>query len=252
MSGEPKQAENRDGEGSRIRLARRLLRGLGRAALATAMADGGWPYASLVMVAADYDGSPLLLLSDLAEHSRNIARDPRVSLLFDGTAGLAEPLTGPRLSVLGEARPDDTPRRQARYLARHPDAEGYAGFGDFRLYRVAVTRAHLVAGFGRIDWIGASELLLPEPQALAAADWEAAVVAHMNADHADAVDLCARALLGGEGSGWRLTGCDVEGCDLRRGGAVLRLDFPAPAPDAAAVRTALVQLVRDARARHPK
>jgi len=141
------------------RPVRALIRSADRAVLATAL--GGWPYASLVLPAADADGAPLLLLSDLAEHARNLKADPRCSLLFDGTQGLADPLTGLRVTVMGEARPIADKALVERFVARHPSAELYAGFGDFRLYRMAVARAHVVAGFGRIHWLDASALLGP-------------------------------------------------------------------------------------------
>ena len=220
------------------------MRALDRATLATSFE--GWPYASLVLVALDHDASPLLLLSDLAEHSKNIKRDPRLSLLFDGTAGRDDPLTGARVSVLGEARPETDPRRLARFTARHPAAAGYAGFADFKLYRVAVIRAHLVAGFGKINWIAADALLLPDADPGFAAA-ESDILAHMNADHADTLDLYAARLAEGSGSGWRLTGVDPEGADLRRGGGVARLDFGRPVRDAQEVRRAFVQLARRAR-----
>jgi len=104
--------------------ARRLLRSLDRAALATSLApgSGGGPYVSLVLVATAPDGAPLLLLSDLAQHTMNMAAEPRVALLFDGTAGLAEPLTGARATVLGRAARSADERLRARFLARHPDA----------------------------------------------------------------------------------------------------------------------------------
>ena len=105
-----------------------------------------WPYASLVLVAVDHDLSPILLLSDLAEHTKAIAADDRVSLLFDGTHGLDQPLTGPRVTLVGRAARTDDARLARRFLARHPDAEMYAGFKDFHFYRVAVERAHLVGG----------------------------------------------------------------------------------------------------------
>jgi len=143
-------------------LARRLLRGLDRAVLATSL--DGWPYASLVMVATAPEGQPLLLISDLAQHTMNISGEPRVSLLFDGTAGRDEPLTGPRVSLLGEAHRVEDARLLQRFVARHPSAGLYAGFGDFHLYRVAAERAHLVAGFGRIDWIAAADLLPAGPR----------------------------------------------------------------------------------------
>ncbi|WP_374446818.1 HugZ family protein, partial [Stella sp.] len=206
----------------------------------------GWPYASLVLVAADAAGRPLLLLSDLADHSRNIAADARVSLLFDGTVGLERPLAGQRLSLLGRAAVVGDGAARARYLARHPDAAQYAGFADFRLYRVQPERAHLVAGFGRIRWLAGDRLGPPvDPGEVAAA--EAGIVGHMNADHPDAIQLYARAA-GSREVGWRMTGVDVEGCDLRLGAAVLRVDFAEPCTDAGAVRRELVRQVRAARA----
>ena len=118
----------------------------------------GAPYVSLVLTALDEQGAPLLLMSDLSQHSQNIAADPRVSLLFDGTAGLADRLTGERVSLIGAARIDDDAGLRALYVQAHPSAALYAGFGDFHLYRVTVERAHLVAGFGRIHWIEAADL----------------------------------------------------------------------------------------------
>jgi putative heme iron utilization protein len=225
--------------------ARRLMRSLDRATLATSLA--GWPYASLVLVALDHDASPLLLISALAQHTQNLKAENRVSLLFDGTGGLDDPLTGPRVTVLGTAQRDDAPRLKERFVARHPSAELYAGFADFALWRVAVERAHLVAGFGRIHWIGAAELLFDASGAAALAAAERDIVKHMNDDHADAVGLYATKLLGRSGEGWRMTGVDPEGVDLRRGGAIARLDFANPINDAEGARTELVRRVREAR-----
>lgn len=232
--------------------ARELVRSLDRAALATALPgeNGTWPYASLVLAAVDHDLSPILLMSDLAEHSKAIRADDRVSLLFDGTAGLEQPLTGPRVSLLGRAAPigdgGDDERLKRRFLMRHPDAEMYAGFGDFRFYRVALERAHLVGGFGKIRWLTAAELM-PAPPAAALVDAEAAIVAHMNDDHADAVGLYAAKLLGLEGAGWRMTGIDGEGVDLRRGGMVARLALPSPVSGPDEARKGLIALAAKAR-----
>jgi len=137
--------------------AKRLIRDLDRATLATSL--DGWPYASLVLVTVAPDGAPLLFISNLAQHTANLKKDSRLSLLFDGTAGLAEPLTGPRVTVLGRAAPIKDEALLASYVARHPSSGIYAGFPDFNLYRVEIERAHLVAGFGRIDWIEGAELL---------------------------------------------------------------------------------------------
>ena len=146
-------------DGTAGREARRIVRACDRACLATLLADGGGPYGSLVLSACDHHGAPLLLLSDLADHTRNIAADPRVALLFDGTAGLEDPLSGPRVTLVGRARTAEAPHLRVRYLARHPGAAAYADFADFRLYRVAVDRAHIVAGFGRVRWLDGEHVL---------------------------------------------------------------------------------------------
>ncbi|WP_042442225.1 HugZ family protein [Azospirillum sp. B510] len=235
--------------------ARRLMRACDRAALATARrpaddgtGDGddaaGWPYPSLVLVAFDHDGSPLLLLSTLADHTRNLLADGRVGLLFDATAGLAQPLTGARLSVLGRAERSDDPVHRERYLRRHPDAAFYAGFADFAIYRVAVERAHLVAGFGRIHRLSAAELDLPAP-APALAAGEAALLDQLNGEGYGSRLV---PIADGDGAssreGWSLTGLDPEGCDLRRGGYVARVDFEQRIPDPESAKLMLDTLIR--------
>lgn len=231
------------------RAVRALLRGLDRAALATALPalEGGaaWPYASLVLVAVDHDLTPILLLSDLAEHSKAIAAESRVSLLFDGTGGLDQPLSGARVTLLGRIEQTIDPRLARRFLARHPDAEMYASFKDFHFYKVAPERAHLVAGFGRIHWFGADALLYPPAAALC--ESEPGIIEHMNTDHADAVQLYATRLLGRDGDGWTMTGIDPEGADLRRGGVVLRLPFAKAVTTAEEARVELVRLVKQVR-----
>src|SRR5262249_41275641 len=225
--------------------ARRLMRSAHRAVLATRLAQSdGWPYASLVLLACDHGGAPLLLLSDLAEHSRNIAKDDRVSLLADGTEGFEDPLTGPPLTLLGRATSSPDDRLRARFLARHPSAAFYAGFADFRLYRIVIERGHLVAGFGRIHWIDAGELRT-SAEAGALAEAEPGILRHMNEDHGDALDRMAHHLAGRSGASWRMTGIDPEGCDLRRGGEVARLQFGSPVTDAATARTELVRLAHE-------
>ncbi|MCA8932084.1 MAG: DUF2470 domain-containing protein [Rhodospirillaceae bacterium] len=226
-------------------LARRLLRGVDKAALATLMADGGAPYCSLVQVATADDGSPLLLLSDLAVHPANLKADPRVSLLFDGTAVHGATLEGPRLSLLGTIVVSDNPAHRTRYLARHPEAGLFADFTDFAIYAVTVTAAHLVAGFGRIDWIDPRQIVRPAPPALAAA--EAGILAHMNEDHADAILLYAEVLAEAPVGPWRMTGIDTDGIDLRAGGRVARVAFDAPVTDPVGARHGLIALVARAR-----
>jgi heme iron utilization protein len=232
-------------------IARGLIRAADRATLATSIARDGakWPYASLVMVACSGDATPLLFVSDLAEHTKNIARDVHVSLLFDGTGGLDEPLTGPRLTLLGRAHATDAPADHARFLARHPSAAPYASFHDFRTFRIEPTRGHLVAGFGRIHWIDGAEILYDAAAAGKIAALETDIIAHMNRDHGAALALYAQRLLGRSGDDWIMTGIDPEGIDLRCRGQIARIAFPAPVANAAEARATLVRLAQDARAK---
>ena len=140
--------------------ARALLK-LGRGSLGSlAERDGTlFPFVSLVLPALSAEGEPILLLSDLSDHARNLQRDARASLLLDGTVELKEPLTGPRLTLLGEVQVSpDQAGDKARYLAVHPEAEMYAGFGDFRFYRFRFFEGLFVAGFGRIFRLKPEEL----------------------------------------------------------------------------------------------
>ena len=237
-------------DAERARAVRRLVRACPTASLATLLADGGGrPYASLVLVACDHDAAPLLLLSDLAVHTRALAEDGRAALLFDGTAGLDDPLTGARVTLIGRVSQSGEARHRARFVARHPSAEAYAGFADFNVYRLAPERAHLVAGFGEVHWLPAEDLVFPADRDGPLMDSEADIVAHVNADHREAIARFASALLGlhAHADGWRMTGIDPEGVDLRARGQVARLDFPRPVHDAESARAALTALTGKAR-----
>ena len=237
----------------------RQCRGIARAATKAALATGlpssdkagaesgaPWPYASLVLVAVDHDGSPLLMLSDLAEHTRALEADARCSLLFDDIAGMDDPLTGARLSILGKAERSGDPVHRARFLARHPSAAQYADFGDFAVWRVAPARAHLVAGFGRITWLPGEDYVLAGAGAAELRDAEPRIVEHMNADHRDALADYAMRLLGLGGGPWEMSGIDTEGMDLRAGAANARVSFESPVFTAAEARAMLVALAKKA------
>ena len=225
--------------------ASRLLMRRARAAmLSTALkSKSGWPYGSLVSVALDCDLSPLMLFSNLSDHTRNLAFDSRASLLFEETSRRRNPQTGPRVTVLGKIKKTTDPRHRRRFLARHPEAALYAGFGDFNFYRMRIERIHFVGGFARAIWLRASDVFA-DAKAAAVAKAEPAILEHMNRDHADAIDHYANALLGCSGRGWEMTGVDPDGCDLRLGGRFARLEFDAPAKTRKAVRQALVGLAR--------
>lgn len=227
--------------------AKRLMRQALKAALATTHESTGFPYASLITVASEPDGTPVFLISTLAQHTKNLLADPRASILFDGTDGLGDPLQGGRISVYGRAEKSGDARARARFLARHPEAEGYADFADFAFWRLAVEGAHYVGGFGRIHDLSRADLMTQTSAAGALIEAEAGIVEHMNDDHADAIELYATRLLGAEPGAWRMSGCDPDGCDLLLGAQALRLDFPAPVANPEEARRALVALVQQAR-----
>src|SRR5262245_9796675 len=175
--------------------AKKLLREGRSGALATLMPGSGDPYCSLVNVATAADGSPLLFISRLAVHTRNILADPRVSLMLDERRE-GDPLEGARVMLMGTAQLTEDAQARRRYLDRQPEAQMFAGFGDFGFYRIELKGAHLVAGFGRIVDLEPSGVLTDLAGADTLVGAEEEVVAHMNADHADATRLYATRLLG--------------------------------------------------------
>lgn len=217
---------------------RQVARAQPKAALATSL--DGRPYASLTTLAFDHDLSPILLLSGLADHTRNLRADPRAALLLDGTDGCANPQTGPRVTLVGTAREDAAPRLRARFLARHPAAALYAGFADFAVWRIELERAHFVGGFGRAVWFDAP--LVAEAPARAMAEAEPDLLARLNRHHAENLNSVAAALDPPGGQPWVATGLDLDGCDLMSGERRLRLGFPqaADTPEAA-IRAVLTQ-----------
>jgi len=233
-------------------VAKDLLRTTRAGALATLDRNTGHPFASLVNVATDSDGSPLILISKLSTHTANLEVDGRASLLLVA-AGKGDPLAHPRLTLLGSfkqlARDDaPEPRVRRRFLARHPKSELYAGFGDFSFWRLGVVSAHLNGGFARAADLKGADVLTNVGGAENLLETEASAVEHMNQDHAEAVRLYATKLLGAEDGAWRLTGLDPEGLDLAKGEATLRLRFSTPVTSAEQLRKAVVELATNARA----
>ncbi|KAB2912863.1 MAG: HugZ family protein [Hyphomicrobiaceae bacterium] len=230
-------------------VARRLMRTALKGSLATLDRETGHPYPSLVLVATEPDSTPLFLVSRLALHTRNLEQDCRAGLLIDGTGGLGDPMTGARLTLVGEVRRTESRTALRRFLARHPSAEGYAGFADFSLFAMKIEKGHFIGGFGRIVDLSAGVLLTGIAQAGDLVAAEPDIVSHMNKDHADAIGLYATALAGQAPGAWRMTGIDPGGIDLLHCSNAARIDFAKPACTASEARAALVGLVQEARAR---
>ena len=233
------------------RLARSLLRRSRQGALATLMAGSGDPYCSLVNVASHADASPILLISRLALHTKNILGDNRVSLMLDERAA-GDPLEGARIMLAGraeEADPDQAGILRRRYLNAHPSAAAFVEFKDFSFFRIVPSNAHLVAGFGRIIDLKPAQFLTEIGDAGGLLEAEQGAIEHMNEDHREAMNLYATRLLDAESADWSCTGCDPDGMDMQAGSTTLRLDFPERVTSGLELRKMLVRLAGEARAR---
>jgi len=228
--------------------ARHLLRRHNLAVLSThSLEIEGYPFGSVAPYAVDRTGSPILLLSTLAQHTRNIARDPRVALTaLDPNA--AEPQAASRITLVGDAAPIDKGDAATRrvYLEHFPAATTYFDFHDFSVYRIALRRVRFIGGFGKIHWVARDEFLLENPLAEA----EPAILEHMNADHAEALAAYCRAFLHLDPETVQMSGIDSEGFDMLVDGVHARLAFDVPVTTPDDARKALVDLVRRARTAH--
>jgi heme iron utilization protein len=229
--------------------AKKLLREGRSGALATLMPGNGDPYCSLVNVATAADGAPLMLLSMLAIHTKNLIADKRASLMLDERKG-GDPLEGARVMLMGqvaEVAEDRAALARSAYLLRHPEAEQFVFFKDFSFYRLDIERAHLVAGFGRIVDLKPADVLTDVSDAGALLEAQASAIEHMNADHAEACRLYATKLLGAPDGDWRCAGIDPEGLELQNGRMALRLFFPKRVTAPGPLRAVLKQLADEAR-----
>jgi putative heme iron utilization protein len=237
----------RDTDAAAIAQARGLVRSARHGALAVLDPGTGTPLASRVACATDLSGAPVILISRLSAHFGALQADPRCSVLL-GEPGRGDPLAHPRITVTCTAAMlDGTARRQARdrFLRRHPKSALYADFPDFAFWRLAPVAASLNGGFGKAYALTADQLATAVPDGLATLEPEA--VAHMNADHAEAVGLYATMHLNRPAGDWRLTGIDADGLDLALGDDTARLAFDPVLTDAAQLQAKLVLLAKRAR-----
>ena len=232
-----------------VKAVRTLLRRSRQGALATLMTGSGDPYCSLVNVASHPDASPILLISRLAIHTKNLLADARVSLMLDERAE-GDPLEGSRIMLSGHAEEVASEREvvRRRYLNAHPSAEAFVDFKDFSFFRIRPTGTHLVAGFGRIVDLKPAQFMTELADAGALLEAEQGAVEHMNTDHRQALGLYATRLLGAAPGDWRCSGVDPDGIDLQAGNETQRLDFPERVTGPGELRKILVRLAEQARA----
>jgi heme iron utilization protein len=233
--------------------ARSIVEGHDRGALATLDGDGN-PFGSVALYILDAGGQPISLLSEIAEHTRNVRRDGRASLLVSaGVRSGDDVMAIPRVTLLGRlvAIPaTDAGSWRDRFVAAHPSAASYVSFGDFGWWRLEVSSVRFVGGYGRMSWIDAAGYTSAAVDPLAAA--ADGIIAHMNEDHADANLAYAQSLLGiSEATGARLIAVDRLGMELvattPTGIVPARCNFDEPAETPDEVRKAVIVLLRRAR-----
>lgn len=221
--------------------ARRLLYHQSFGVLSTHSADvDGYPFGSIAPYTVDYDGQPVILISEIAQHTRNIKLNNKVSLtVFEPKA--EDPQASARLTWIGDAEsidPSETDIRQ-RYLRYFPSSESYFETHDFSFYRIRLRRARFIGGFGQIFWIGPDSMLVKNPFR----ETEHGIVEHMNRDHQKALFHYCK-VLGVEVEAVTMTGIDSEGFDMLADMRKLRIDFDAPIHTSEEARAALVRLAR--------
>ncbi|CUA99381.1 HugZ family pyridoxamine 5'-phosphate oxidase [Thiomonas bhubaneswarensis] len=209
---------------------------------------GGFPFGSVSPYVLDHEGHPVILISTLAEHTKNIDADPRVSLIVHPCAEDMQAAGRVTLVARAERLPDKT-AFGARYLRYLPQAADYFAMHDFHFYRLRVEDVRYIGGFGKIHWIRPERYAPPAAPALAEA--EDGILEHMNADHAHNLREYCRHVHGVDVLDASMVGIDCDGFDVRADGHVLRFDFATPVLDAEAARAALVDLARQARATAP-
>lgn len=234
-------------------LAKKLMRTARSGALATNEPESGMPFASLVQVGTDLDGSPVILTSQLSVHTRLLEADPRCSLLLS-SIGKGDPLAHPRLTLLAKAQrlereSVETQPIRRRYLLQHPKAELYVDFPDFAFWRLEVASGSLNGGFGRAYRMAKDDLITDLSGFFDFYDFEAQAIEHMNGDHADALALYATQLCGAREGAWHLIGIDPEGIQMALGDEILRLPFPKMLAGPHEVRPMLIRLANEARDR---
>ncbi len=223
---------------------RQLLRRARTCSLSTLNAGDGIPYGSLANIATDVAGRPIILISRLAWHTKNLAADARGSVLVGEIPETGDALVGPRVTVLGRFERVEDVNLRRRYLARHQQAAMYADFADFSFWRLEPASIHGVAGFGRIETL-APRAVFPAVSEMEAL--ETSAIEHMNEDHGDSVQLYATRLLGGAPGDWRILAIDPDGADLGAGGKGLRLSFEEPVTSADGLRRTFAELSKKAR-----
>ncbi len=231
--------------------ARQFLRSTHNGLLSTFSAKfSGFPYGSITPFVLDQNCQPIILISTLAEHTKNIIANPKVSLLvFEAGDDLQ---ANARLTLIGEAKEIDKNDTDlnARYLRYLPQAASYFEMHDFNFYRINITQARYIAGFGKMGWMEGNEIAAISNTALAAQ--EAGIIEHMNADHIESMLAYCQHYHGIAAQTAQMLGMDCDGFDVNvtlndQSSQIKRFDFEQAITNAEEARMALVAMSKAVR-----
>ena len=219
------------------------------------------PYVTFLMVAFDYDCSPLVLLSNLSEHTKNINENNTISLMFyeeiknkelfqqfpkryypNPKIYYEDPMSRPRITVVGKLKKTKNSNHKKRFLLRHPASNLYANFSDMNIYKLHIQGGHLTGGFAQVNWFKKNELTIKNFKNFASD--EEKIIAHMNDHHQESINLFSKNLvLGKHRKGdWKITGIDPEGFDIRLKDSLRRYYFEKKIKDTSELRKVFVKL----------
>ncbi len=225
--------------------ARQFLRSTHSGILSTFSAKfEGYPFGSVAPFVLDHDCQPIILISNIAEHTKNIVANPKVSLVvFASTDDLQ---ANARLTLIGEAIKIDKEEAhlRTRYLRYIPQAASYFDMHDFAFYRIQIAQVRYIAGFGKMSWFSGKDMDAPVNQL---ADLETNIIEHMNTDHAESLVAYCKHFHEFGAQQAEMLGIDCDGFNVKAvnengDSQILRFNFEAPISDAATARAALVAM----------
>ncbi|NVK19574.1 MAG: pyridoxamine 5'-phosphate oxidase family protein [Methylocystaceae bacterium] len=205
--------------------ARTIVRTRPCGTIGTLDRNDGTPYVSLCAHGVDFSANPIFLLSNLADHTQNIAVNNRISFLCEQASHLGNPQAGPRVSLTGRIHKINKTQDCTFFLQRHPSAKKYADFGDFNFYKMDVEKAHYVGGFGRAIWLTSQDYAPDSAASLNFSNSQHELIQHLNTDFPDFAQFCATKLLKHRGKNWQLLRVDSDGIDLKGASRIVRYPF---------------------------
>ncbi len=221
-----------------------------------------FPYSTFTLTAFDYDISPIVLLSNLSEHTTNIKKNSLVSLMLceeqkvydhfpkfkNNSFDYEDPMSRPRITLIGNLKITKKSHHKSRFLLRHPAAKLYSGFSDMNYYKLNIIGAHLVGGFASVKWFSKNDLICKD--VLNFENYESDIISHMNESHQESLRHYAYKLIKKikpkTNMIWSLVGIDPEGFDLRRKNELIRFFFENQVKDAKKLRGTFVGLHKKA------